>query len=291
MSEQTKVKIDAQIVKRLRQETGAPMMECKKALVEAEGDFDRAKQILREKGQAQAAKRAGRATSEGIAAVVASEDSTKVACIVVECETDFVARNADFKTMVGELADGLLASVEAGAGETVEPDLSTVINGMSLQQHAEEAVAKIRENIRIVSAVVAKAADGGKIAVYNHTNTGKAASYIEYTGDDAKAAFQVAIQTVAFPPTFLRKEDVPQNLIDEEIKTETQRAINEGKPADIAGKIAQGRVNKEFFQSRVLLEQPLWTDAKKKVSDYAKAAGIEIVGYRHFAVGAGPSDG
>lgn len=237
MSEQTELKIDAQSVKKLRQETGAPMMECKKALVEAEGDFDRAKQILREKGQAQAAKRAGRATSEGIAAVVASEDSTKVAAIVVECETDFVARNEEFKSMVAALADGLLASVDAGPGQTVEPDLSTVVNGKSLKQHAEESVAKIRENIRIVSAVVATAADGGKIAVYNHTNTGKAASYVEYTGDDGEAAFQVAIQAVAFPPTYLRREDVPQDLIDQEIETETQRAINEGKPADVAGKI------------------------------------------------------
>ena len=291
MSEQTKLKIDAQSVKRLRQETGAPMMECKKALVEAEGDVDRAKQILREKGQAQAAKRADRATSEGIAAVVASDDSTKVAAIVVECETDFVARNDDFKSMVSSLVEGLLAGVDAGAGETVEADLSTVVNGKSLKDHAEEAVGKIRENIQIVSATVAKAADGGKLAIYNHTNTGKAASYVEYTGDDGESAFQVAIQVVAFPPSYLRREDVPQDMIDQEIKTETQRAINDGKPADVAGKIALGRVNKEFFQSRVLLEQPFYTDTKKKVSEYAKAAGIEIVGYRHFAVGAGPSEG
>ena len=290
MSEQTEVKIDAQSVKKLRQETDAPMMECKKALVEAEGDFERAKQILREKGQAQAAKRAGRTTSEGIAAVAASDDSTKVAAIVVECETDFVARNDDFKSMVSGLADGLLATVDASAGETVEADLSTVVNGKSLKEHAEEAIAKIRENIRIVSAVVVKAADGAKIAIYNHTNTGKAASYIEYTGDNAEAAFQVAIQTVAFPPSFLRKEDVPQEFIDKEIETETQRAINEGKPAEVAGKIAIGRVNKEFHQAHVLLEQPFYTDTKKKVAEYVKGAGIEIVGYRHFAVGADPSE-
>ena len=290
MSEQTEVKIDAQSVKRLRQETDAPMMECKKALVEAEGDFDRAKQILREKGQAQAAKRAGRATSEGIAAVVASEDSTKVAAIVVECETDFVARNEEFKSMVSGLVDGLLTTVDADAGETVEADQSTVVNGTSLKEHAEKAVAKIRENIRIVSAVVATAADGGKIAIYNHTNTGKAASYVEYTGDDGDAAFQVAIHTAWGKPVFLKKEDVPQDVIKKEIEIETQRAINDGKPPEMAEKIATGRVNKEYYQTQVLNEQPFYTDTKKKVSDYAKAAGIEIVGFRHFAVGAGPSD-
>ena len=105
---------------------------------------------------------------------------------------------------------------------------------------------------------------GAKFALYNHTNTGKLAAFVEYTGDNADAAFQVAIQVVAFPPTFLKKDDVPQAVIENEIKIETQRAINDGKPAEVAEKIAQGRVNKEYYQSQVLLEQPItWTRRRR----------------------------
>ena len=282
--------IDAKLVKKLREETDAPMMECKKALVESDGDFDRAKDILREKGQAQAAKRADRSTSEGIALTAISDDGTKVAGLVVECETDFVARNDDFKKLVADLVGGLMASTDASPGETVEVSASTVVNGKSLGDHITDAVAKIRENIRLATAVVARASDGNKLSIYNHTNTGKAASFIEYAGDSADAAFHVAIQVVAFPPNFLTREEVPQDVIAKEIEIEKQRAVNDGKPVDIAEKIAQGRVNKEYYQTKVLLDQPLYSNAKMKVGDYAKEAGITVRAYRHLAVGASQAD-
>ncbi len=286
----TDVKIDAALVKKLRDETDAPMMECKKALVEAGGDFEKAKQILRESGQAAAAKRAGRSTSEGLALVVVNAEGTKAAGVVVECETDFVARNEDFKALVKSIAEGILSETSVPAGEVHELSGESKVGGKSLDEHATEAVAKIRENIRIPHAVAIAAKHDAKIAVYNHTNTGKLASYVEYTGDNADAAFKVAIQVVAFPPTFLTREDVPQAVIDHEIKTETQRAINDGKPADVAEKIAQGRVNKEYFQSQVLLEQPFYDDTKKKVSDYAKESKITVIAYRLLGVGTGAAE-
>ena len=266
------------------------MMECKNALVESDGDFDRAKDLLREKGQAHAAKRADRSTSEGIALTAISDDGTKVAGLVVECETDFVARNDDFKKLVADLVEGLMASTDASPGETVEVAASTVVNGKSLGDHITEAVAKIRENIRLATAVVARASDGNKLSIYNHTNTGKAASFIEYAGDGADAAFKVAIQVVAFPPNFLTREEVPQDVIAKEIEIETQRAVNDGKSAEIAEKIARGRVNKEYYQSKVLLDQPLYSNTKMKVGEYAKDAGITVRAYRHLAVGASRTD-
>jgi elongation factor Ts len=286
----TDVKIDAQTVKKLREETDAPMMECKAALVEAGGDFDKAKQLLREKGQAAAAKRSGRTTSEGLALVAVNGDSSKVAGVVVECETDFVARNDDFKALVKALAEGILSEANVSAGEFHELSGESVVGGKPLDQHAADAVAKIRENIRIPHAVAMAAGHGSKFAVYNHTNTGKLASFVEYTGDNADAAFQVAIQVVAFPPTFLKKEDVPQAVIDNELKIETQRAINDGKTADVAEKVALGRINKEYYQSQVLLEQPYYVDTKKKVADYTKESGISIVAFRLLGVGSGPGE-
>ena len=285
----TEVSIDAKLVKKLRDETDAPMMECKNALVEAGGDFEKAKQLLREKGQAAAAKRSGRSTSEGMALIVANADGTKVAGVVVECETDFVARNDDFKALVKSLAEGILSEADVPSGEFHELSGESKVGGKTLDEHATEAVAKIRENIRIPHAIAMSAGNGAKFAVYNHANTGKLAAFVEYTGDNAEAAFQVAIQVVAFPPTFLKKEDVPQAVIEHEIKTETQRAINDGKPADVAEKVAQGRVNKEYYQSQVLLEQPYYVDTKKKVSDYAKETGINVIAFRLLGVGIGGS--
>jgi len=258
--------ISATDVKKLRDETDAPMMECKAALVEANGDMDRAKQILRETGKSAAAKRAGRSTSEGIAQFVASADGKTAVGVVVESETDFVAKNESFKALVAKLANGMLAAGAAG------PDV--VVDGEPVSALIEQAIAVIRENIVLKKAVFLTAKEG-VIAVYNHHDA-KKASAVEVSGSASNlkdAGFQVAIQTVAFPPSFLKKEDVPADVIENEIKIETERAINEGKPAEIAAKAAQGRVNKEYFQSQVLLEQMMYTDQKKSVSTYLAEEG------------------
>ena len=258
--------ISASDVKRLREETDAPMMECKAALVEADGDFDKAKQILRETGKAAAAKRVGRSTSEGIAQFVVSADGKTAVGVVIESETDFVAKNDSFKALVAKMANGMLAAGSAG------PDV--MIDGESVASHLESAVAVIRENIQLKKALFLTAKEG-MIAVYNHHDA-KKASAVEVSGSASNlkdTGFQVAIQTVAFPPTFLKKEDVPADVIENEIRIETERAINEGKPAEIAAKAAQGRVNKEYFQSQVLLEQMMYTDQKKSVSTYLAEEG------------------
>lgn len=274
--------ISAADVKRLREDTDAPMMECKRALETAGGDYDKAKQILREAGSAAAAKRAGRATSEGVSKIVVSQDGKTAAAVVVECETDFVSGNADFKALVAKIADGFLAQ---GSNS---PD--TQVDGQTVQSLIDEAIGKIRENIRIASSAVINAGSG-KIAAYNH-HDGKWAAWVEYTGDNADTAKHVATQVVAFKPEFLKKEDVPSDVIDSEIATETQRAINDGKPQAQAENIAKGRVNKFFFQEKVLLEQNIYTDGKTNVNEFAKAGGAgDIIGYGLFFVGAITNEG
>lgn len=274
--------ISAADVKKLREETDAPMMEAKRALEKAEGDFDKAKQILREAGSAAAAKKAGRATKEGIAKVVVSPDGKTAAGVVVECETDFVSGNDDFKAMVDKIVNGFLAAGTASA--------DTVIDGYTAAAHIEEAVGKIRENIQLRETFVETAPEG-KFAAYNH-HDGKWASYVVYTGDSEEAARHAAIQVVAYKPNYLAKEDVPAEMIEAEIKTETARAVNEGKPENIAENIARGRVNKEFFQQQVLLEQPIYTDNKTKVADYLQANGAgEIKAYKLLFVGANSEEG
>lgn len=288
--------ISASDVKQLREETGAPMMECKKALEEAGGDKAKAKEILRESGQAAAAKRAGRSTAEGLAVVAVSDDKQKAAGIVVECETDFVAKNESFKDLVNKLLQGVLAAANPGAGEVQEITPDFQVDGKPISQHLEEAVAVIRENIRLGQGAAMGAASGAVLVGYNHSNTGKAATLVEVTGSGEKAeqaAFQTAVQAVAFPPDFLKREDVPQDVIENEIRIETNRAVSEGKPEDVANKIAQGRVNKEYYQSKVLLEQPFYMDAKKKTGDFVKeetGGSATITNFRYFSVGGNSQD-
>jgi len=277
--------INASDVKRLRDETDAPMMECKNALVEAGGDFEKAKLILREKGQAAATKRAGRDTSEGIAMFVADPGKQVAAGIVLECETDFVAKNEMFIALADAVAKNFLANPPAA-----DP-ADTPMDGSTVGQKVQDAVAVIRENI--VLKKVVRIDEGKPIAVYNHHDKKKASAVVleGAASNLTDAGFQVAIQVVAFPPAALRKEDLSQELLDEEYRTQVQRAINEGKTPEIAEKMAAGRVQKEFVQSSVLLEQPFYLDPKKSVAQYLAEEGkvgggpIELKAYTYLAVG------
>lgn len=266
--------VSAADVKRLREETDAPMMECKAALEEAGGDFDKAKAILREKGVAAAAKRADRSTSEGVVAFAPSPDARRVAGVVVECETDFVAKNEDFVALVKQIAETVL---ESGATSNDDPAIKPMIEG---------AVAKIRENIRLAKAVILTS--DFPIATYVHHDRKKGSAVLS-SGDNAgtEAVRKVAIHAVASPPEVVSKEQLPQDKIDAEIEIETQRAINEGKEAGLARNIAAGRVNKEFIKRVVLLEQPFYADQTKSVGQFLseEAKGAKIESFVYLAVG------
>lgn len=278
--------ISAELVKKLREETDAPLMECREALSEAGGDLEKARQVLREKGKAAATKRTDRQTGAGVVAIAKSDDARTVGAVVLESETDFVARNEDFIAIAESIA-------VAFRDNDLGPDPSGVnVNGKTVGAIVEEAVAKIRENIKVGQAVRLSGDD--QVAAYTHHDRAKGA--LVRAGGTAsnvlETAYQVAIQVVAFPPKFLKKSDIPAEVIEREIEIETNRAIQDGKAPEIAKNIAQGRVNKEYVSSQVLLEQPFFKDPSLTVGAWveqqAKAGGgsIEILGYQYLAVGA-----
>jgi len=272
-------------VQRLRQETDAPMMEVKQALDESDGNFDRAKEILREKGKAAAVKRADRQTSEGVVAISKSHNHKSVGGVVLECETDFVARNEDFIAITQELAEIFLHN------DPGQDPLAVKHGNKTVKEIIEGAVAKIRENIKLTKAVHLHTED--QFATYVHHDHKKGV-IVEVKGDASNAvevARAMAIQSVAHPPEYLSRDQVPKEFVDKQIEMETKRAIEEGKDEKIARNIAQGRVNKEIMSKVVLLEQPLYKDQNKKVGDYlkeeAKNGGgtINIVRVIRLAVG------
>ncbi len=263
---------------RLRGETDAPVMECKQALEEADGDFERAKQLLREKGKAAAAKRADRSTAEGGVAISASADGKTVGGVVLECETDFVANTDEFIALAQTIAD---AYRDNGVG--TDP-LAVTSGGKTVKELTEEAVGKIRENIRVAKAIQLKTS--GAIETYVHHDRTKGAVVV-FDGPGGEAARKVAIQVVSAPPDVVSKDQLSQDVLDREFETEKQRAINEGKPENIAENIARGRVNKEFVKSKVLLEQPFYLDPAKTVGQYLQEikAG-SVTEFVYLAVGA-----
>jgi elongation factor Ts len=245
----------AQDVKKLREETDAPLMECKAALDEADGNHDRAKEILREKGQAQVGKKAGRST--GAATVAIAVNGNAVAGVVLESETDFVTKNEGFGAIAQQAANALLADANA--------DLSAF---------AADAVAKFRENSVIGKTF--RSDKGGTIATYVHHDNAKAAIIIG-TGDP-EALRLVAIQVVANPDTqVVSKDQLSQEFLEKELEIETKRAIDEGKPENIAKNIAQGRVNKETIKRVVLNEQGFYKDASQSVAQFLKENGNSTV--------------
>lgn len=270
----------AQDVKRLREETDAPMMECKAALEEANGDFEKAKLILREKGKVAAGKRAERSTNAGVVAVASSDDHKTIGAVVLESETDFVARNEEFI----ELANKIAAAVRDN--ESSNP-MSISVNGSTVEGLINEAVGKIRENIKLTKAV--RLTSDAPIASYVHHDKTKGAVVLVEGEHDRESLRKVAIQVVSLPPQVVRKDQLSQEKLNSEIEAETQRAINEGKPENIARNIAQGRVNKEFVKNVVLLEQPFYIDGNKTVGQYLQeeAKGANVKDFVYLSVGGG----
>jgi elongation factor Ts len=268
----------AKDVQRLRAETDAPLMECKAALEEADGDFEKAKAILREKGKAAAAKRADRSTAAGVVAFSTSEDKRTVAGVVVESETDFVAKNEEFIAIAQKIADVVRDGYTQG-----EDVMNASSNGHTVRDLVEEAVAKIRENIRV--AKTAKVTADEPIATYVHHDRTKGSAVLGKGNVDARR--RVAIQVVSNPPEVVSKDQLSQEKLDAEIETETRRAMNEGKDEKIARNIATGRVNKEFVKKAVLLEQPFYMDNSKTVGQYLQeeAKDAQVEDFVYLAVG------
>lgn len=271
-----KMDISAADVKRLRDETDAPMMECKGALVEAGGDFEKAKQLLREKGKAAAAKRADRSTAAGVVAMATSPDGKTVGAVVLESETDFVAKNPEFIEIADAIAKKFLET-DPGADPYAVAGVKDMVEG---------AVAKIRENIKVARAV--RVTSDNPIATYVHHDKTRGTIITFESGDGSdELVRKVAVHAAAFPPEVVSKDQLSQERLAKELEVELQRALNEGKPENIAKNIAEGRVNKEFVKQAALLEQPFYTDQSRSVGQYLaqEGKGAKVSNFVFLAVG------
>jgi len=266
-------------VKKLRDLTGAGMMDCKKALDESDGDFDKAVEFLRIKGAKDVGKRAGRTAANGLVA------HSGKALLEVNCETDFVAKTPDFVALAQQLVEH---AEQNKITDVAALQASTLADGRTVADVVQDFSAKIGEKI-----VVNRLAElDGTVAVYLHRKAQdlppQVGVLVEYTGksDEAgdAAARGVGMQIAAMRPRFLRRADVPAETVESERRIAEQTAREEGKPEQALPKIVEGRVN-SFFKDFVLLEQPSVTDNKKTVAQVTKEAGIEITRFVRFEVG------
>ncbi|EEA85073.1 translation elongation factor Ts [Peptacetobacter hiranonis] len=283
--------ITAAMVKELREATGAGMMDCKKALTETDGNMEKAVDVLREKGLAKAAKKADRIAAEGLVAIEMNEDNTVASVVEVNSETDFVAKNEDFKDFVK-----LVSKMALNTEKTTVEELLTeeAEEGNDLQTVLNNKVAKIGEKLDFRR--FAKVSTNGQVAGYIH-GAGKIAVLVEMEteGRDERILTlgkDVAMQVAAMNPKYVSREDVDAEYIAHETEVLTQQALNEGKPANIVEKMVKGRLEKELKEV-CLLEQPFVKDpdftVKKLVEAVAKEVGTEIkvVNVVRFEVGEG----
>lgn len=266
--------ITAQLVKELRDMTAAGMMDCKKALVEVEGDLEKAVDWLRQKGMAKAAKKSGRATSEGLVTVAATADNMHVAMGSLLCETDFVARGEQFQTMAARVTQVILekapadaAALEGLLGEEVTQLIASVGENMQLGKFAR--FSKKSANDVVGQYIHAN----GKIGVLVYLTCGKAESAAK--PEVLELAKNLSMQVAAASPLALDAASLDQAAVEREREVYRQKAIEEGKPAQIVDKIADGAVKK--FQKEVcLMEQPYIRDDKKIISDIVRETGKTI---------------
>ncbi|QQQ85815.1 MULTISPECIES: translation elongation factor Ts [Peptacetobacter] len=283
--------ITAAMVKELREATGAGMMDCKKALTETDGNMEKAVDVLREKGLAKAAKKADRIAAEGLVAIEMNEDNTVASVVEVNSETDFVAKNEDFKDFVKLVSKMALNTEKATVEELLTEEAE---EGNDLQTVLNNKVAKIGEKLDFRR--FAKVSTNGQVAGYIH-GAGKIAVLVEMEteGRDERILTlgkDVAMQVAAMNPKYVSRDDVDAEYIAHETEVLTQQALNEGKPANIVEKMVKGRLEKELKEV-CLLEQPFVKDpdftVKKLVEAVAKEVGTEIkvVNVVRFEVGEG----
>ena len=275
--------ITASMVKELREKTGAGMMDCKKALQEVEGDLEKAIDWLRQKGLSKAAKKAGRATSEGLVGFEVAADGKSAALIEVKCETDFVARGEKFQDFVSKLTAQIMNSVPADeAALLAAPSVAEA--GRTVQDLLNEAIATIGENMQLGRFVKMEMTGPGMIGSYLHSN-GKIAVLVEMqAGSDEAAASEafhdlaknVAMQVAATSPLAVSADSLDPALVEREREVYREKAREEGKPENIVEKIAEGAV-KKYCKEVCLLDQTYIRDDKMSVNDLIKNA-VKTIG-------------
>ena len=270
--------ITAALVKELREITGAGMMDCKKALVECEGDKDKAIDYLREKGIAKAAKKAGRIASEGVVAAAVTADG-KTACIVeINSETDFVAKNENFQNLVKKIAEHIVACKPAD----MDALNASQMDGKTVADVMTEAVASIGEKLSLRRFEVYTTEDG-QLATYIHMG-GKIGVIVELSGGDEALGKDVAMQIAAAKPQCIGRADVDQEALAHEREVLRKQALEEGKPEKIVEKMVAGRINK-YYKEVCLVEQEFVKDSDKTIKDIL--AGVEVRRFARFEMGEG----
>ncbi len=294
------MEITASLVKELREKTGAGMMDAKKALVEAEGDMDKASELLRQKGIATAEKKSGRTAAEGQVASLISPDLKTGVLVEVNCETDFVAKGEAFQGMVSEVAQQILGQAPADV-ESLLAQPAVALPGSNVQQYVTEKIAAIKENLNIRRFVRYQVEGNGAIHSYIHTG-GKVGVLVELKTGKAETASHdvfkqlmkdIAMQIASAAPEFVSRADINPDVIEEETRVEMGKEDLANKPEDIRRKIVEGRVSKILGQ-RCLIEQPFVKDPSQSVDDIIKNratelgdSAVEVLRFTRYALGEG----
>ena len=273
--------ITASMVKELRDKTGAGMMDCKKVLTEANGDMEKAEELLREKGIAKAGKKAGRIAAEGLVTTYVTADKKTGSVVEVNAETDFVAKNAEFRTFVNDVAKIVAerkpANVEALLNEKYLDTDQTV------DAVLKDKIFTIGENMSIRRFEIFET--NGLIESYIHGD-GKIAVLVDMAKGESVVAKDVCMQIAAARPEYVKADEVPAEKVAKEMEILKAQAMNEGKPAEIAEKMVQGRIGK-FYAEICLVDQPFVKDQNQKVSDMLKANNAEVTRFVRFEKGEG----
>jgi elongation factor Ts len=273
--------VTAQMVKELRQKTGVGMMDCKKALVETNGDIEAAIDFLREKGLSSAAKKADRIAAEGTTSILVN--GNEAVLLEVNAETDFVSKNQGFQTLVKELSEHLLATKPATVEEATA---STMSNGLNVADYISNAIAKIGEKITLRRFVVRTKTDKDAFGPYLHMG-GRIGVLVTLEGSsDAQAAKDVAMHIAALNPKYISRTEVSEDEVDRERKVLTEQALNEGKPENIVAKMVEGRLGK-YFEDICLLDQSFVKNSDQKVKDFVKSTGGTVADFERYSVGEG----
>lgn len=274
------MEITASLVKELRERTGAGMMECKKALTEANGDIDAAAEALRKSGAAKADKKADRVAAEGRLGL--AQDGGKAVLVEVNSETDFVANDVNFKAFVDAVAAAALAS---GAADVEALKTAKLADGRTVEEARASAIQTLGENIQIRRLV--KLDTAGHVGSYVHTN-GKIGVLVDLAGGDAELARGLAMHVAALKPPHNKAADVPAEFVakEKEIELAKMSEKDKSKPAEILEKIISGKINK-IVSEVTLYGQPYVLDGDKSVEQVLKAAGADVAGFQLLVVGEG----
>ncbi|MBR3132730.1 MAG: elongation factor Ts [Clostridia bacterium] len=273
--------ITADLVKQLREKTGAGMMDCKKVLTETDGDMEKAAELLRERGIAKAAKKSSRIAAEGLVCAYVSDDKKVGSVVEVNAETDFVSKNDEFRKFVSEVAEQIAKKNPSSVEDLLSQKY--LDSDKTVQEVLTDKIATIGENMTIRR--FERFESDGLVESYIHGD-GKIGVLVNFEKGDSETAKDICMQIAAARPEYLDRESVPEERVAKEMEILKAQAMNEGKPAEIAEKMVQGRIGK-FYGEICLLDQEFVKDSSVKVGQLLNQKGYKIVKYARFEKGEG----